>query len=76
MAESATSQRCPADALYDASNALLHAEKLLTIVWDFIQTEPIDNDHVLALVATAISYLHTQGVEAGETADDLLAQSM
>ncbi|OXJ33009.1 hypothetical protein CFB82_17705 [Burkholderia sp. HI2714] len=62
--------------MHAASNALLHAEQLLTIVRDFIRTEPTDNGHVLALVASAISYLHAQGVEAGETADDLLAQSM
>ncbi|WP_423393282.1 hypothetical protein [Burkholderia sp. LMG 21824] len=75
MNENTSLLRCP-DALHAASNALLHAEQLLIFVRDFIQTEPDDNDHVLALVAAAISYLHAQGVEAGETADDLLAQSM
>ncbi|VWB80514.1 hypothetical protein BLA14095_03717 [Burkholderia lata] len=75
MAEKMISWHDAASSMYDASNALFHAESLLELVRHVIEVGPIDSDHALALIATGIDYIHAQGVEAGETADDFLAQS-
>ncbi|WP_175782769.1 hypothetical protein [Burkholderia cenocepacia] len=76
MTENAISWQAAASTMYDASNALFHAEGLLELVRHVIEVGPTNSSHALELMATAITYIHARGVEAGETADDLLAQSM